>query len=47
MKKSLLLLTLCLSSLGTYAQDDDVYFVPSSKDKTETNDTYTASGRSS
>lgn len=47
MKKSLLLLTLCLSSLGTYAQDDDVYFVPSSKDKTETNNTYTASGRSS
>ena len=47
MKKSLLLLAVCLGSLGTYAQDDDVYFVPSSKDKTETNDTYTAPGRSS
>lgn len=47
MKKSLLLLALCLSSLSTYAQDDDVYFVPSSKDKTQSNDTYTAPGRSS
>ena len=33
MKKSLCLLALCLSMLGTYAQDDDVYFVPSSKNK--------------
>ena len=34
MKKSLLLLVACLATLGTYAQDDDVYFVPSSKNKT-------------
>ena len=47
MKKSLLLLALCLGSLSTYAQDDDVYFVPSSKDKVQSNDTYTAPGRSS
>ena len=48
MKKSLFLLAMCLSSLFTYAQDDDVYFVPSSKDRTESNDTYTTpSGRSS
>ena len=33
MKKSLCLLALCFSMLGTYAQDDDVYFVPSSKNK--------------
>lgn len=47
MKKSLLLTALCLSTLGTYAQDDDVYFVPSSKDKIESNDTYHAEvGRS-
>ncbi len=46
MKKSLLLLALGLSSIGTYAQDDDVYFVPSAKDKVESNDIYT-SGRSS
>ena len=36
MKKSLLLLVTCLSALSTYAQDDDVYFVPSSKDRVET-----------
>lgn len=48
MKKSLLLLAMCMTSLSTYAQDDDVYFVPSSKDRTESNDTYTANpGRSS
>lgn len=47
MKKSLLLTTLCLSTLGVYAQDDDVYFVPSSKDKIESKDTYNADpGRS-
>ncbi len=46
MKKSLLLLALGLSSIGTYAQDDDVYFVPSAKDKVESRDTYT-SGHSS
>lgn len=34
MKKSLLLLLMCLNVCGTYAQDDDVYFVPSSKQKT-------------
>lgn len=42
MKKSLLLTVLCLSSLCTYAQDDDVYFVPSSKDNIEQDDSYTA-----
>lgn len=48
MKKSLLLLAMCLSTLSTYAQDDDVYFVPSSKDRVEQKDTYTANpGRSS
>ena len=47
MKKSLLLLAMGLMSIGTYAQDDDVYFVPSSKSKIESNDTYTAPGRSS
>lgn len=48
MKKSLLLLAMCLTSVGMYAQDDDVYFVPSSKDKVQSNDTYTANpGRSS
>lgn len=48
MKKSLLLLAMCLTTcVSTYAQDDDVYFVPSSKDKVQYNDTYTAnSGRS-
>ena len=47
MKKSLLLTALCLSTLGVYAQDDDVYFVPSSKDKIESKDTYNADpGRS-
>lgn len=47
MKKSLLLTALCLSTLGAYAQDDDVYFVPSSKDKIESKDTYNADpGRS-
>ncbi len=45
MKKSLLVFAMCLCTLGTYAQDDDVYFVPSSK-KTTTTDTYTAPGRS-
>lgn len=34
MKKSLLLLFMCLNVWGTYAQDDDVYFVPSSKQHT-------------
>ena len=34
MKKSLLVLLMCLCTGGAYAQDDDVYFVPSSKDKT-------------
>lgn len=52
MKKSLLLLAMCLiSSVGTYAQDDDVYFVPSSKDRAaaQSNDTYNYNdtGRSS
>lgn len=48
MKKSLLLLAMCLTSLGTYAQDDDVYFVPSSKSHaSQGNDTYSASGISS
>lgn len=48
MKKSLLVLAVCLSSLSTYAQDDDVYFVPSSKDRIENKDTYTSTpGRSS
>ena len=37
---------MCLSTLGTYAQDDDVYFVPSSKDRTATTEPVTA-GRSS
>lgn len=49
MKKSLLLIAMCLSALGTYAQDDDVYFVPSHEDTSASNDTpdtYT-SGRSS
>lgn len=46
MKKSLMLLAMCLTSVGTYAQDDDVYFVPSSKDKVERTDSY-AAGRSS
>lgn len=49
MKQSLLLIAMCLASAGAYAQDDDVYFVPSSADKSEassTHDTYT-SGRSS
>ena len=46
MKKSLMLLAMCMTSLGTYAQDDDVYFVPSSKDNVQPADTYTA-GRSS
>ena len=41
-----MLLAMCLTSVGTYAQDDDVYFVPSSKDKVERTDSYTA-GRSS
>lgn len=47
MKKSLLLLAMGLNCIGMYAQDDDVYFVPSSKNSAETNDTYTAPGRSS
>ena len=47
MKKSLLLLAMGLSCISTYAQDDDVYFVPSSKNNTEQNNTYTASERSS
>ena len=42
MKKTLLLLALCAGTLSTYAQDDDVYFVPSSKHKTQTTDSYTA-----
>lgn len=42
MKKFLLLLCVCLSSLSTYAQDDDVYFVPSSKDRMKEKDTYTS-----
>lgn len=47
MRKSLLLLAMCLVSIGTYAQDDDVYFVPSAKDRSsQSNDTYTAPGRS-
>lgn len=36
-----------MSTLGTYAQDDDVYFVPSSKNKTTKTDTYVAPGQSS
>ena len=35
MKKSLLFMICCLSTLGAHAQDDDVYFVPSSKNKVE------------
>lgn len=44
MKKSLLLIAVCLGlgSFGAYAQDDDVYFVPSSKAETEEKETYTA-----
>lgn len=36
MKKSLLFMACCLTTLGIHAQDDDVYFVPSSKENTET-----------
>lgn len=45
MKKSLLLMVMCLSfgSLATYAQDDDVYFVPSSKAEEDVKDSYTSS----
>ncbi len=51
MRKSLLLLSAALlAALGAQAQDDDVYFVPSAKDKAQKTDTYTArpyAGRSS
>lgn len=40
MKKSLLLLGMCLVATGAYAQDDDVYFVPSSENNTESQDIY-------
>lgn len=49
MKKTLLLLAMCLAaSMFAYAQDDDVYFVPSSKNKqSNSSDTYVANpGRS-
>lgn len=46
MKKSLLALALCLAAPSLYAQDDDIYFVPSSKDKTSEVETPTAPGRS-
>lgn len=46
MKKSLLLMAMCLVCIDTYAQDDDVYFVPSSEDNTENSDTYIAPKRS-
>ncbi len=47
MKKTLLILSAALfAALGAQAQDDDVYFVPSAKDKTQKSDTYTASPRS-
>lgn len=46
MKKSLLLLVACLACLGTYAQDDDVYFVPSSKNKTVQQEQQTPMNRS-
>jgi len=47
MRKSLIILAMCLGGLGAFAQDDDVYFVPSSEDNTQSSDTYTAPGRSS
>lgn len=47
MKKTLLLLSAALfAAPGAQAQDDDVYFVPSAKSKTQSTDTYTASPRS-
>lgn len=44
MKKTLLLLAMCfVATVFAYAQDDDVYFVPSSKNKqTNSSDTYEA-----
>ncbi len=36
MKQTLLLLAMSLAALGSYAQDDDVYFVPSSKNEVST-----------
>lgn len=49
MKKSLLLLMMCatLGTLSSYAQDDDVYFVPSSKGKVEKTENNTSAARSS
>jgi len=47
MKKSLMFLAFGLICIGTYAQDDDVYFVPSSSEESDASDVYTASGRSS
>lgn len=43
MKKSLILLAGMLFTLGASAQDDDVYFVPSSKTQTSTAEVYSGS----